>query len=51
MAIANELGEEGLVKAFGLAAEAECGSAHDELAASPVAPHLHKDQRARARVR
>ena len=49
MAIANELGEEELAKAFGLA-EAERGSAQDELTASPVAPHLRKDQRARARV-
>ena len=49
MAIANELGEGELAKAFGLA-EAEFGSAQDELTASPVVPHLRKDQRARARV-
>ena len=49
MAIANELGEEELAQTFGLE-KAGLDSERDELATSPIAPHLSKAQRARARV-
>ena len=49
MAIANELGEEELERAFGWV-EAAYGSGSDEVSASPVAPHLREEQRKRARV-
>ena len=49
MAIANELGEEELDRAFGWV-EGAFGSSGNEVSASPVASHLREDQRTRARV-
>ena len=49
MAIANELSEEELDRAFGWT-EAGLGSSANEVTASPVAPHLRAKQRNRARV-
>ena len=49
MAIANELGEEELDRAFGWMEEA-FGSSSNEISASPVAPHLRAEQWKRARV-
>ena len=49
MAIANELGEDELDRAFGWMEEA-FGSSSNEVSASPVAPHLPAEQRERARV-
>ena len=49
IAIANELGEEELARAFGWV-EVAFGSSKDEVSVSPVAPHLREDQPTRARV-
>ena len=49
MAIANELTEEELDRAFGWV-ETAYGPSSDEVSASPVAPHVRPDQRTRARV-
>ena len=49
MAIANELDEEELDRAFGWV-EVAFGSSSNEIAASPVAPHLPAEQRERARI-
>ena len=49
MAIARELSEEELAHAFGWA-DAAFGSHDDEIAASPVLPHVPADERTRARV-
>ena len=49
MAIANELDEEELDRAFGWMEET-FGSSSNEISASPVAPHLRAEQRKRARV-
>ena len=49
LGIANELDEEELDGAFGWV-EVAFGASSNEVSASPVAPHLHEDQRTRARV-
>ena len=49
MAVANELGEEELARAFGWT-EGGFASGREELAANPVTPHLNDEQRRRARV-
>ena len=49
MAIANELGDQELDRAFGWMEEA-FGSSSNEVSASPVAPHLPAEQRERARI-
>ena len=49
MAIANELTEEELARAFGWM-EGAFGSGSNEVSASPVAPHLRAEQRMRARI-
>ena len=48
-AIANELCEEELDRAFGWT-QAALGSSAEEVRANPVAPHLRAEQRTRARV-
>ena len=49
MAIANELGEEELARAFDWV-EVAFGSSGNEVSASPVTPHLRAEQRTRARI-
>ena len=49
IAIANELDEEELDRAFGWV-EVAFGSSSNEVSASPVAPHLRAEQRERARI-
>ena len=49
MAIANELGEEELARAFDWV-EVAFGSSGNEVSASPVAAHLRAEQRMRARI-
>ena len=49
IAIANELGEEDLDRAFGWV-EVAYGSSSNEVSASPVAPHLRAEQRELARI-
>ena len=49
MTIGNELTEEEIDRAFSWVGEAY-GSSRDEIAASPVAPHVSEEQRTRARV-
>ncbi|MCY4450316.1 MAG: hypothetical protein OXC01_00020 [Immundisolibacterales bacterium] len=49
MAIANELGEEELGRAFTWV-EGANGSSGDEVSAGPISPHLREEQRKRARI-